>query len=142
MAEESDTSSAVAAYSNDPNPPPADPAGATRVSVAAASGSNPDSEAESRQVASRTGIPIDSVRRHPEEVKREAALTSFDFERSARDYPSTAAYSAGVENARIAHDDVDNMGVFEKGIRGLSNSGSAAASAFPQAGGASWRVGQ
>lgn len=142
MAEELDTSSAVAAYLNDPNPPPADPAGATRVSVAAALGSNPDLEAELRQVASRTGIPIDSVRRHPEEVKREAALTSFDFERLARDYPSTAAYLAGVENARIAHDDVDNMGVFEKGIRGLSNLGSAAASAFPQAGGALWRVGQ
>ncbi|WP_426789294.1 hypothetical protein ACP6ER_07050 [Achromobacter xylosoxidans] len=142
MAEELDTSSAVAAYLNDPNPPPADPAGATRVSVAAALGSNPDLEAELRQVASRTGIPIDSVRRHPQEVKREAALTSFDFERLAREYPSTAAYLAGVENARIAHDDVDNMGVFEKGIRGLSNLGSAAASAFPQAGGALWRVGQ
>lgn len=142
MAEELDTSSAVAAYLNDPNPPAADPAGATRVSVAAALGSNPDLEAELRQVASRTGIPIDSVRRHPEEVKREAALTSFDFERLARDYPSTAAYLAGVENARIAHDDVDNMGVIEKGIRGLSNLGSAAASAFPQAGGALWRVGQ
>jgi len=142
MAEELDTSSAVAAYLNDPNPPPADPAGATRVSVAAALGSNPDLEAELRQVASRTGIPIDSVRRHPEEVKREAALTSFDFEQLARDYPSTAAYLAGVENARIAHDDVDNMGVLEKGIRGLSNLGSAAASAFPQAGGALWRVGQ
>lgn len=142
MAQELDTSSAVAAYLSDPNPPTSDPVGATRVSVAAALGSNPDLEAELRQVASRTGIPIDSVRRHPEEVKREAALTSFDFERLARDYPSTAAYLAGVENARIAHDDVDNMGVIEKGIRGLSNLGSAAASAFPQAGGALWRVGQ
>lgn len=142
MAEELDTSSAVAAYLNDPNPPTVDPVGATRVSVAAALGSNPDLEAELRQVASRTGIPIDSVRRHPEEVKREAALTSFNFERLARDFPSTAGYLAGVENARIAHDDVDNMGVIEKGIRGLSNVGKAAASAFPQAGGALWRVGQ
>lgn len=142
MAEELDTSSAVAAYLNDPNPPTSDPVGATRVSVAAALGSNPDLEAELRQVASRTGIPIDSVRRHPEEVKREAALTSFNFERLARDFPSTAGYLAGVENARIAHDDVDNMGVIEKGIRGLSNLGKAAASAIPQAGGALWRVGQ
>lgn len=142
MAEELDTASAVSAYLNDPHPPTADPVGATRVSVAAALGSNPDLEAELRQVASRTGIPIDSVRRHPEEVKREAALTSFDFERLARDYPSTAAYLSGVENARIAHDDVDNMGVIEKGLRGLSNLGKAASSAFPQAGGALWRVGQ
>lgn len=142
MAEELDTSSAVAAYLNDPNPPTTDPAGATRVSVAAALGSNPDMEAELRQVASRTGVPIDSVRRHPEEVKREAALTSFNFERLARDFPSTAGYLAGVENARIAHDDVDNMGVIEKGVRGLSNLGKAAASAIPQAGGALWRVGQ
>ena len=141
-AEALDTASAVSAYLNDPNPPSVDPVGATRVSVAAALGSNPDLEAELRQVASRTGIPIDSVRRHPEEVKREAALTSFDFERLARDYPSTAAYLAGVENARIAHDDVDNMGVIEKGLRGLANVGKAAASAFPQAGGALWRVGQ
>lgn len=142
MAEELDTASAVSAYLNDPNPPNADPVGATRVSVAAALGSNPDLEAELRQVATRTGVPIDSVRRHPEEVKREAALTSFDFERLARDFPSTAGYLAGVENARIAHDDVDNMGVIEKGVRGLSNVGKAAASAFPQAGGALWRVGQ
>ena len=142
MAEELDTASAVSAYLNDPHPPTADPAGATRVSVAAALGSNPDLEAELRQVATRTGIPIDSVRRHPEEVKREAALTSFDFERLARDFPSTAVYLAGVENARIAHDDVDNMGVIEKGLRGLANVGKAAASAIPQAGGALWRVGQ
>lgn len=142
MADDLDTASAVSAYLNDPNPPTADPVGATRVSVAAALGSNPDLEAELRQVATRTGIPIDSVRRHPEEVKREAALTSFDFERLARDFPSTAGYLAGVENARIAHDDVDNMGVIEKGIRGLSNVGKAAASAIPQAGGALWRVGQ
>lgn len=142
MADEMDTAGAVAAYLNDPNPPSVDPAGATRVSVAAALGSNPDLEAELRQVAARTGVPIDSVRRHPEEVKREAALTSFDFERLARDYPTTAGYLAGVENARIAHDDVDNLGVIEKGLRGLSNLGSAAASAFPQAGGALWRVGQ
>lgn len=142
MAEELDTASAVSAYLNEPNPPTADPAGATRVSVAAALGSNPDLEAELRQVATRTGIPIDSVRRHPEEVKREAALTSFDFERLARDFPSTAGYLAGVENARIAHDDVDNMGVIEKGLRGLANVGKAAASAIPQAGGALWRVGQ
>lgn len=141
-AETLDTAGAVNAYLNDPNPPSVDPVGATRVSVAAALGSNPDLEAELRQVASRTGIPIDSVRRYPEEVKREAALTSFDFERLARDYPSTAAYLAGVENARIAHDDVDNMGVIEKGLRGLANVGKAAASAFPQAGGALWRVGQ
>ncbi|CAB3858059.1 hypothetical protein LMG26854_03319 [Achromobacter aegrifaciens] len=141
-AETLDTASAVSAYLNDPNPPTTDPAGATRVSVAAALGSNPDLEAELRQVATRTGIPIDSVRRHPEEVKREAALTSFDFERLARDFPSTAAYLAGVENARIAHDDVDNMGVIEKGLRGLANVGKAAASAIPQAGGALWRVGQ
>ncbi|MDG9966927.1 hypothetical protein N7638_02675 [Achromobacter mucicolens] len=142
MADQLDTASAVAAYLNDPEPPAADPVGAARVSVAAALGSNPDLEAELRQVAARTGIPIDSVRRHPEEVKREAALTSFDFERLARDYPTTAAYLSGVENARIAHDDVDNMGVIEKGLRGLSNLGNAAASAFPQAGGALWRVGQ
>lgn len=141
-AENLDTAGAVAAYLGDPKPPQPDPAGATRVSLAVALGTNPDLEAELRQVASRTGVPIDSVRRHPEEVKREAALTSFDFERLARDYPSTAAYLAGIENARIAHDDVDNMGVIEKGIRGLSNLGSAAASAFPQAGGALWRVGQ
>ncbi len=141
-AETLDTAGAVSAYLNDPNPPSVDPVGATRVSVAAALGSNPDLEAELRQVATRTGIPIDSVRRHPEEVKREAALTSFDFERLARDYPSTAAYLAGVENARIAHDDVDNMGIIEKGVRGLANVGKAAASAIPQAGGALWRVGQ
>lgn len=140
--ENMDTASAVSSYLNDPTPPAMDPAGATRVSVAMALGSNPDLEAELRQVATRTGIPIDSVRRHPEEVKREAVLSSFDFERLARDYPTTAGYLAGVENARIAHDDVSNMGLIEKGVRGLSNVGKAAASAFPQAGGALWRVGQ
>lgn len=142
-AEDMGTADAVSAYLNDPTPPAAvDPAGATRVSVAVALGSNPDLEAELRQVATRTGVPIDSVRRHPEEVKREAALSSFDFERLARDYPTTAGYLAGVENARIAHDDVGNMGLLEKGLRGLSNVGKAAASALPQAGGALWRVGQ
>ncbi|OZI58705.1 hypothetical protein [Bordetella genomosp. 1] len=143
MASETfDTAAAVAAYLNNPEPTPPDPAASARVSVATALGSNPDLEAELRRVAQRTGVPVDSVRAHPDEVKRAAAVQNYDFERLARDFPTTANYLSGLENARIAHDDVDNLGLVERGARFLGNSGKALISAVPQFNASMWGIGQ
>src|SRR5690606_15254706 len=66
----------------------------------------------------------------------------YDFGTLARDYPATASYLSGLENARIAHDDIDSMGLVEKSARFLANSGKALASAVPQFNAAIWRQGQ
>ncbi|OZI23754.1 hypothetical protein CAL26_10005 [Bordetella genomosp. 9] len=142
-AEDLDTGAAVAAYLNDLNNPiPRDPAMAARVSVASSLGSNPDLEAELRQVAQRTGVPIDSVRAYPDEVKRTATIQGTDFDALARDFPTTAAYLADRENAKISHDDTDNLTLVERTTKAIGNGASALASAVPAAAGSIWRLAQ
>lgn len=140
--EDLDTGAAVAAYLGDTSSAPANPGQAAKVSVSAALDSNPDYEAELRQVAARTGVPIDSVRAYPDEVKRNAAIQDTDFQALAQDFPTTAAYLADRENAKIAHDDTDNLSMVEKSVRAVGNGAMALASALPAAGASIWRLGQ
>lgn len=74
---------------------------------------NPDSEAELRRIARATGVPIDSVRAHPEPLKAEVAAQGVDFNGLAKVAPATARLLADVEQARIAHDDVPSLGLLE-----------------------------
>jgi GNAT superfamily N-acetyltransferase len=108
-----DTAGAVAAYLN---PQQGQPALAAKASMSVATGSNPELEAELRRVAARTGVPIDSVRAYPDDVKRQAALQQHDFDQLAHQFPSTTSFLADVDNARIAHDDVENLSSTEATI--------------------------
>ncbi|VDO06519.1 unnamed protein product [Brugia timori] len=76
-------------------------------------GANPDMEAELRKVARRTGVPVDTARAYPEELKRQAAMGQMDFDSLAQQFPRTAGFLSGTENAKVAHDDVENMGLIE-----------------------------
>ncbi len=142
-AEDLDTGAAVAAYLNDLNSPaPANPALAARASVASALGSNPDTEAELRRVAQRTGVPLDSVRAYPEEVTRRAELGAVDYNALAQDFPTTAAYLADRDNARLAHDDTDNLSTVEAAARAVGKGSQALVSSIPAAAGSIWRMAQ
>lgn len=124
MNEELDTSGAVAAYLK--NGVQADPATGARASMSVAVGSNADYEAELRDVSRRTGVPVDSVRAFPDETKRQAQVGAIDFGGLAQQFPKTAAFLSGVDNARVAHDDVDNLTATERAFQGALASGRAA----------------
>lgn len=107
-----DTAGAVAGYlASTP-----EPARAAHASMMMAVDSNPDFEAELRRVAARTGVPIDSARAYPEDVKKRAAINQYDYGDLAARYPSTTKYLANPDNARIAHDDVENLSQAEATI--------------------------
>lgn len=108
-----DTAGAVAAYLN---PAQGAPALAARTSMTVAASSNPDLEGELRRVAARTGVPIDSARAYPDDVKRQAALQQHDFDKMAQQYPGTTKFLANLDNARISHDDVENLSSTEATI--------------------------
>ncbi len=74
---------------------------------------NPDQEAELRRIARQTGVPVDTVRAHPDPLKAEVAAKAVDFDGLARVAPATASLLADVEKARVAHDDVQTLGMLE-----------------------------
>lgn len=132
MADEQfdDTSAAVRSYLN---PVERDPAQAARVSMSTAVDTNPEFEAELRRASTRTGVPIDSARAFPDEVKKQATLDAFDFDRLAVEFPSTAKFLSNTDNAKIAHDDTDNLSMVEKTLGMVKNTGKAAYAGFPGA---------
>lgn len=94
-----------------------DTAQAARVGFATATDTNPDAYAEAKRVARRTGVPVDTVFAMPNEIKRQDAIGSIDFDALAKTSPSTAALLADVEKAKVAHDDVPGIGEIERKLR-------------------------
>lgn len=90
-----------------------DKAQAARVGFSVASDTNPDAYAEAQRVARRTGVPVDTAMAMPQEIKRQARMGEIDFDTMTKVAPATAALLADVEKAKIAHDDVENMGLTE-----------------------------
>lgn len=126
---EIDTSEAVRRYLEQRQP-----GDAARASMSLAVGVNPDQEAEYRRLAQKSGIPVDAVRAFPNDVKQTTTLNSLDYGQLAKEFPTTAAYLGNIDNARIAHDDVDNMSLLEsmvaslrRGVPGLAQDNSATA---------------
>lgn len=110
-----------------------DNAQAARVGFATAIGTNPDEYAEARRVAQRTGVPVDTVLNLPQEMKRQDAVGSIDFDNLAKTSPATAALLADIESAKIAYDDTDNLTATETALGLLKNTGKALYSSVPNA---------
>jgi hypothetical protein len=108
-----DTAGAVSRYLAGRNPQQQ-----ARASMAVSVGISPDQEAEYRRLAQQAGVPLDTVRNIPDEVKKDAALKAVPFDDLAQRFPSTTRYLSDPGNAAIAHDDVDGMSLTE----GLVNS--------------------
>lgn len=94
-----------------------DPAQAARAGISVAADTNADAYAEAQRVARRTGVPVDTVLNLPKEMKRQDAVGTIDFNTLAQTAPATVALLADVEKAKIAHDNVDNMGEIERKLR-------------------------
>ncbi|TDY25751.1 hypothetical protein B0G81_6234 [Paraburkholderia sp. BL6665CI2N2] len=93
-------------------------AGAAQSNVALAIGANPDYEAEMQQLARQTGVPVDSVKAFPDQVKQKAAVAGTDWQTLAKQFPTTAAFYQSQNNALIAHDDVHNLANVEAAANG------------------------
>jgi len=94
-----------------------EPAQAARVGFDAAVDTNPDTYAEARRVARRTGVPVDTALALPKDVARQDTLGTIDFDALAKTAPATARLLADYDRARLAHDNVDNMGEIERKLR-------------------------
>lgn len=125
MADELDTASAVQQYLRGP-----DVATQARASLTQAAGTSGALEAELRAVSARTGVPISTARAMPQEVKRRAAAAD-DYEDLTRRFPNTMGFLANAANARLAHDDRDNLTALERVMQEGSFIGRALASSMP-----------
>lgn len=90
-----------------------------RASMLGAIDANPDEEAELRHLAQRYGLPVDGVRFTLPETRARARFDAVDYDTLARELPATSGVVADPELARLAHDDVDNMGQIERKLRQL-----------------------
>ena len=113
MENQVDTAGAVAAYLN---PEINEPAQAAKASMQVAVDANPDFEAELRRASARTGVPLDAARSYPEDVKRQAMIDAQDFDQLSKTYPTTTRFLIEPENARISHDDIENLSQMESTI--------------------------
>lgn len=68
---------------------------------------NPDMAARAQQLGKKAGIPADVAERNLPDVQRQVYLNSVD--KWLTEAPSTAEFLSNPDNAKIAHDDVDNL---------------------------------
>jgi hypothetical protein len=115
MADPTDTSAAVDAYLDSP----ARLGAQARMTMADAVGTKPDYEAELRSVASKTGVPVDTVRAYPDEMKKQATLGAYDFDRMAEQFPNTTKFLANPDKAAVGHDDMGALSTLEEAARYL-----------------------
>jgi hypothetical protein len=80
---------------------------------------NPDMAARAQTLGRQAGIPADVVSRNMPEVQRNVQLDEFD--KVLQNSPTVATWLTEQNNAKIAHDDVDNLGAID--INNPSNSG-------------------
>lgn len=113
MENQVDTASAVAAYLN---PQINEPAQAAKASMMVAVDSNPDLEADLRRASAATGVPLGAARAYPDDVKRQAMIEAQDFDQLSKTYPTTTRFLTEPENARISHDDIENLSQTESTI--------------------------
>jgi Large polyvalent protein associated domain 22/ADP-Ribosyltransferase in polyvalent proteins len=114
MADPIDTSAAVDAYLGEA---PSRLGAQARYTMTQAVGGKPDYEAELQAVAKRTGVPVDTVRAYPDDMKKQATLGAYDFDRMAVEFPNTAKFLAVPEQAAVAHDDTPVLANIEQGFR-------------------------
>lgn len=123
---ELDFDAAVAATLT-PQPKPQE----ARAGFVTAMSADGDFEAEMRRVSRATGVPLETARNLPNDVRKQAKLGAIDFDALAKTAPATAALLADVEKAKIAHDDVENLTAIEKTLGFFRDTGkSAVAGAF------------
>lgn len=81
----------------------------TAFGIGQAARKKPDLEAELQQLSKKVGVPVETARAMPDEVKKQARLRDIDAEFLRQNFPNTAKFVTPQENADIAVDDLDNL---------------------------------
>jgi GNAT superfamily N-acetyltransferase len=118
MPDTLDTAGAVAGYLNNETTP-AQLGAQARYSMANAVGGNSTYEAELRGVAQRTGVPVDTVRSYPDEMKKQATLGAYDFDKLAVEFPGTTKFLVDQDKAAVGHDDTGTLKALESAVKYL-----------------------
>ena len=77
--------------------------------------SNPEMAARATKLGRQTGLSPDIVERNLPEIERNTRLDQLDA--MPKENPVLAAWLSGASNARLAHDDIDNLGQFSNLFR-------------------------
>lgn len=80
---------------------------------------NPDQVAAARALARRSGLTLPVAEQDPVRAEREARLREIDLPTLGSRSPATAKVLEDPEIARVAHDDVENMGFLERYARDI-----------------------
>lgn len=104
MSDQNEYSNAVNSFLN---PAPAAPNVQAGLSLAA--GANPDFEAELRKLSAKTGVPLETARNMPDEIKRQAFMKDANPGLLQAQYPKVAAFLSDPDNAAVAKDDIGTM---------------------------------
>jgi hypothetical protein len=94
---------------------------ATRLGLYNAANTNPQQEAEYRQLAAATQTPLDTVRNMADTIRAQAAASSVDVASLVQQYPKTAALAAS-DAAGVMHDDVPGTANVERYASSLGQS--------------------
>lgn len=79
---------------------------------------NPDQAAEVFQLQGKTGLPPDLIKRNMEMVRGAAQEKDFDARQFRQDFPRMAGLLDDPQNAEMAHDDLEALGLIEQSLRG------------------------
>ena len=107
---------------------------AARAGVMTSANADADYEAHIKAVAQRNGVPIGTVREHPEEMKTQDKLGAINFDELATKNPVTTSTIGNFDKAKIVHDDITNMSHMENAISFLKGSAQAGGNELLSAG--------
>jgi hypothetical protein len=79
---------------------------ATKASLMAARGVNPDQAARARKIGAQTGVGADIAMRNLNEIERRAFMQEVDAMKIAERDPALARFLQNRDNAMVAHDDI------------------------------------
>jgi hypothetical protein len=110
---------------------------AARAGVMTSANADADYEAHIKAVAQRNGVPIDTVREHPEEMKTQDKLGAINFDELATKNPVTTSTIGNFDKAKIVHDDITNLSGIETALQfGKNTASTLAAGAYAGTAGA------
>lgn len=75
--------------------------------------STPDRTAEAIKIGRQLGLPTDVVERNFDTIKKRAAIEGSPYGEMLKDSPTLAQWTTEPENAKVAHDDLENLGALE-----------------------------
>ena len=92
---------------------------AIRNNLTNAATGNPDQEAGYQHLAKFVGVPVQTVRAYPDDIKTQATVQGANVNQLVNDNPQTAKLLTDPAKAAILHDDIPNTAALENTIKGL-----------------------